>query len=190
MVTLVLNFLREQGILIMLGWMLAGGIFRQVTATRRYRRLRGGIQSLTVQLTGSQGMSSAASPVGSQAMSSTADSAVRQGMSDKKETARRRRARREQAEYGQMEATRLEPLQKIETLQRDEAPIKNAGEPIHTPSKDPELDAQLLYLKQSLDRIAAGRDQKLEEETREREHRKLTPEQEAIIADILREYLS
>ena len=51
-----------------------------------------------------------------------------------------------------------------------------------------DLDAQLLYLKQSLDRIAAGRDQKWEEEPRE--HRKLTPEQEAIIAEILREYLS
>ena len=56
--------------------------------------------------------------------------------------------------------------------------------------QESELDAQLQYLKQSLDRIAAGRDQKLEEEVKERPRRKLTPEQEAVIGEILREYLT
>ena len=51
-----------------------------------------------------------------------------------------------------------------------------------------EVDSQLLYLRQSLDRIAAGRDQKLDEEPRRR--RKLSPAEEQIIIDILKEYLS
>lgn len=185
MVTLILNFLREQGILIVMGWMLAGGIFRQVMEGRRYRRLRAGIQSLQG---GTQAAPQSVTAGMSQGAMAAVDPTGRQGMTDKKEAARKRRARRDALEYGQAEATRLEPLQKMEVSQRGEIPHKNAGEPIHTPSQDPELDSQLLYLKQSLDRIAAGRDQKLEEEARE--HRKLTPEQEAIIADILREYLS
>ena len=49
------------------------------------------------------------------------------------------------------------------------------------------MDSQLQYLKQSLDRIAAGRDQRLSEGPKK--HRRLTAAEEQIILDILREYL-
>ncbi len=51
-----------------------------------------------------------------------------------------------------------------------------------------EVDSQLLYLKQSLERIAAGRDQKLSEEPHRRH--KLTAAEEQVILEILKEYLS
>ena len=43
---LILNFLQEQGILIMMGLMVLEGIVHQWVASRRYHRLRTGLQSL------------------------------------------------------------------------------------------------------------------------------------------------
>ena len=73
---------------------------------------------------------------------------------------------------------------------RDEGPQLIAGIE-RRPERDimdpEEMDSPLLYLRQSLDRIAAGRDQRLGEG---RLHRKLTPVEEQIVRDILKEYLS
>ena len=177
---LVLNFLREQGILVVLGLMLVGGLWNQILASRRYRRLRAGIQSLAA-LQGAGAGTTGAQSGGLQSGSQ------RQG--DEQPSRRGRKWRRGMVEERQLDSMRLEPsaLEK----ERRESVCPESGQ-VHTGNaemgQNPELDSQLLYLKQSLDRIAAGRDQKLEEETRER--RKLTPEQEAVIADILREYLS
>ncbi len=155
---LIVNFLREQGILIIMGWMLAGGIVNQILYTRRYRKLKAGLHALAGRQTATD------TEVQNGADQNTAVHTVASEMSPKKRTSRRSPGARRKAE------------QDFES------------QPKQTPESAQELDAQLLYLKQSLDRIAAGRDQKLEEEVRE--HRKLTPEQEAVIADILKEYLS
>lgn len=53
--------------------------------------------------------------------------------------------------------------------------------------QETEVDSQLLYLRQSLDRIAASRDQRMADEPKK--HRRLTAAEEQIILDILREYL-
>lgn len=162
---LVLNFLQEQGILIVMGLLVLEGILHQWVASRRYRRLWEGIRSMTPKESGHE---SQAAPC-------------------KRE---RRTSRRQEVGHA---APEIAASAERKTSRRQRYLQENdvAGEhPVHrqTQEEQQELDAQLMYLKQSLDRIAAGRDQKLEEEPRE--HRKLTPEQEAVIADILREYLS
>ena len=53
--------------------------------------------------------------------------------------------------------------------------------------QETEVDSQLLYLRQSLDRIATSRDQRMADEPKK--HRRLTAAEEQIILDILREYL-
>ena len=182
MLDMVLQFLREQGIIVVLGLLAAGGIFGQVMASLRFRKLRKGIQSLAALQT----------PVKQEA------------------AAMARKARRErsgQACAGE-ETFGETPLSNRETEKRN----TEASDPVPAVQTTPvnaesanggtaqkssrnvscsdsgQVDSQLLYLKQSLDRIAAGRDQKLEEETRS--HRKLTPAEEQIIVDILKEYLS
>ena len=130
MITLAVQFLQEQGMVILMGWMLVAGILHQVVSIRRYRRLQGVLRSIN----------------------GTGHS-------------------------------------KTENKRGEGAVISSPSMPaVHISPTDSEMDAQLQYLKQSLDRIAAGRDQKLEEEVREK--RKLTPQQESIIAEILREYLA
>ena len=125
----LLLFVQQQGILIVMGMMLVGGLLQQITARRRYRRLYAGIQALS-------------------------------------------------------------PAQKtVEKMPSEPVPAPSPrGQKVISTEREQEPDTPLTYLRQSLDRIAAGRDQKLEEEPRER--RKLTAEQEAVIVDILREYLS
>lgn len=174
---LILKFLQEQGILIMMGLIILEGVAHQWVASRRYRRLRTGLQSLVAsysqedtsrqsgQATYGKGAELAAGPV-----TEISESPRKRG----RRTSRRQEVGRSAPE---IVAGREPGYRSSETHN-----IQN------TPDVQQDLDAQLLYLRQSLDRIAAGRDQKLEEEPREQ--RKLTPEQEAIIADILREYLS
>ena len=171
---LILNFLQEQGILIMMGLMVLEGIAHQWVASRRYRRLRTGLQSLAVSYGQGEISHQAEQATYGQGAGSATGSVAEIGDGTRK---RGRRTSRRQ------EVGRSAP----EIAAGREAGF-NGPEGPNPQNTQQELDAQLLYLRQSLDRIAAGRDQKLEEEPRE--HRKLTPEQEAIIADILREYLS
>ena len=49
---LILNFLQEQGILIVMGLMVLEGIVHQWVASRRYRRLRTGLQALAASGSG------------------------------------------------------------------------------------------------------------------------------------------
>lgn len=183
---LILNFLQEQGILIVLGLMLLEGILHQWVASRRYRRLWNGIQSLAVaQMAGE-------SDFAEQAVVSTVSGEA--GVASASSRKRRRTSRRQEVGRSAPEiaASRDKKSARRQGSHREGQLLQESSvEPVvHSQSQEDrqELDSQLRYLKQSLDRIAAGRDQKLEEETRER--RKLTPEQEAVIADILREYLS
>ena len=171
MSSFVSQFLREQGILIVMGWMLLAGILHQITAGRRYRRLRGAIQSM--------------------------------GAGEEKIPQRKIRRRERKRGFGQPVHSPSSMAFSEGSREGDyEAPYEAAPMAVqnHVTShgqkgtagvqQESELDAQLQYLKQSLDRIAAGRDQKLEEEVKERPRRKLTPEQEAVIGEILREYLT
>lgn len=169
---LILNFLQEQGILIVMGLMVLEGLAHQWVSSRRYHRLRTGLQALAASHGVTQERGSV--PTGNGAVSMTsvrggdmAAEAMTETAQSSRKKARRTSRRRE------VERSAPEIVSGVEGQSREAAS---------------ELDAQLLYLKQSLDRIAAGRDQKWEEEPRE--HRKLTPEQEAVIAEILREYLS
>ena len=171
---LILNFLQEQGILIMMGLMVLEGIAHQWVASRRYRRLRTGLQSLAVSYGQGEISHQAEQATYGKGTEPATGSVAEFGDGTRK---RGRRTSRRQ------EVGRSAP----EIAAGREAGF-NGPEGQNLQNTQQELDAQLLYLRQSLDRIAAGRDQKLEEEPRE--HRKLTPEQEAIIADILREYLS
>ena len=171
---LILNFLQEQGILIMMGLMVLEGIAHQWVASRRYHRLRTGLQSLAT----SNGQGDSSHQTGQATYGKGAGAAT--GSVAEIGDGTRKRGRRTSR---RQEVGRSAP----EIAAGREAGF-NGPEGQNPQNTQQELDAQLLYLRQSLDRIAAGRDQKLEEEPRE--HRKLTPEQEAIIADILREYLS
>jgi len=162
---LIVKFLQEQGILIVMGLLVLEGILQQCMASRRYRRLWAGLRSLT-----------ASEPA-----------AESQTTPRKRE---RRTSRRQEVGHAAPEiavSAERRGSRRQRYLQEND---RSAEMSVHRqPQEETEdLDAQLTYLKQSLDRIAAGRDQKLDEEPRE--HRKLTPEQEAVIADILREYLS
>ena len=171
---LILNFLQEQGILIVLGLMVLEGILHQWVASRRYRRLRTGLQALAVS-----------NGVAAEPMTESANGSRKRG---------RRTSRRQEVERSAPEivagSEHKAPVRQRYMMEAERVKESPAQPMVHNSSQEGQQvpDSQLLYLKQSLDRIAAGRDQKLEEEPRER--RKLTPEQEAIIADILREYLS
>ena len=171
---LILNFLQEQGILIMMGLLVLEGIAHQWVASRRYRRLRAGLQSLTGVYSHEEGSRQAGKVTYGKGTES-AEGAMAEG-SDGPRKRGRRTSRRQEVGRSAPEIA----------AGREAGFIGPEGQ--NPQNTQQELDAQLLYLRQSLDRIAAGRDQKLEEEPREQ--RKLTPEQEAIIADILREYLS
>ena len=46
MLDMVLSVIREQSVFVLMGLMIAGGLISQFMASRRYRKLRGGIQSL------------------------------------------------------------------------------------------------------------------------------------------------
>lgn len=173
---LILNFLQEQGILIVMGLMILEGIVHQWAASRRYRRLRAGIQSLTATYGSGEVHRQAGQTTYGMGTETAAESVAEISNGSRK---RGRRTSRRQ-EVGRSAPEIVNGLERGQT--------RESQQPQKSQQSQQELDAQLLYLKQSLDRIAAGRDQKLEEEPRE--HRKLTPEQEAIIADILREYLS
>ncbi len=176
---LILHVLQEQGILVVLGLLVVGGIVGQILAVRRYRRLRAEIQSLAGYRTtpdrgtSMQGTSEGGiSPMGSEAVKN-------------RRTRRRQEVDRSDQDMGGKVGRRASHLRQI-----PQELVEVPETAVHTPPEETrqDLDSQLTYLKQSLDRIAAGRDQTMEEEVRER--RKLTPEQEAVIVDILREYLS
>ncbi len=325
MVDVVLGFLREQGILLILGLLVAGGIFSQILASSRYRRLRKGIQSLAGLLepvrqdTGRKDAREPNTPLreseparqdGSRRERETADKrSEKAGRLDERQSRRQevkpdvkagsrakegdsprpeergesrggiraesrverqsggradeRAARRgsqrseerteiwsesrpdkrinrpDEPAEAQDRAAPEEPAEKQSTMRLDERaenrgktgpdePVKRqnvqgqpqsaaqpggrmeAGNGLKTtgstvrdegpqliagidrrPPRDlmeqEELESPLLYLRQSLDRIAAGRDQRLGEG---RLHRKLTPVEEQIVRDILKEYLS
>jgi len=181
---LILSFLQEQGILIVMGLLILEGIVHQWAASRRYRRLRDGIHSLS-SFYGQGEVSRQAGQATYGKLTEMAEPVPEITTGSRKRgrrTSRRQEVGHAAPEFamGMEAALRSQPQES----QRSQ-PMQQSQQ---SQQSQQELDAQLLYLKQSLDRIAAGRDQKLEEEPRE--HRKLTPEQEAIIADILREYLS
>ena len=197
----ILNFLQEQGILIVMGLMVLEGMVHQWVASRRYRRLRTGLQALPASHGAPQERGQAGSVNGmtSGSMTETAPSSRKKSRRANRRqevgrsapdivTGLEGRASRRQPYEGEAQM----PSRNTVHNQLQENVAGNRGQESSGYSQSREtgsdLDAQLLYLKQSLDRIAAGRDQKWEEEPRE--HRKLTPEQEAIIAEILREYLS
>ena len=192
---LILNFLQEQGILIMMGLMVLEGIVHQWAASRRYRRLRSGIQALAAVHGHSEERGQTERGAAGKTVELTPDPMMELQAVPRK---RGRRTSRRQ-EVGRSAPEIASGLDQ-RAVRRQSYEVESMGQSgVHSPSQETmsrgqnqesqqDLDAQLLYLKQSLDRIAAGRDQKLEEEPRE--HRKLTPEQEAVIADILREYLS
>ena len=174
MLDMVLNFVREQGVFVILGLMAAGGIFSQLMASRRFRKLRRGIQSLAaLQTPVKQDMPFAAQRT----------RAERDG---------RRGERNREEPYGQGDSRERTPVYDNPGEQNEDSAELTAmaadGAPEAVPVDASEVDSQLLYLKQSLDRIAAGRDQKYDEDTPK--HRKLTPAEEQIIVDILKEYLS
>lgn len=116
----MMNFLQQQGVLILFALVMAGGIFGQVMASRRYRKLCRGIQSLAALTSGHTAPRTA---------SHAAPQAAPQAM-----------------------PTVQEPQPQV------------------------------------IQEVAASRDQKLEESSKPR--RKLSPQEEQIIADILKEYLS
>ncbi|MBP3701931.1 MAG: hypothetical protein J6I64_08570, partial [Lachnospiraceae bacterium] len=155
---LILNFLQQQGIIVVLGLMVAGGIFSQIMASRRYRRLRAGIQSLAAPQVAADRDSGIQTASGM-----TAEPAVGEWKKSRR-TSRRQEVGRSAPEIvGGSDQT-------LSRRQRLRQETETAPETlVHTQPQESqqEVDSQLLYLKQSLDRIAAGRDQKLEEETRE-----------------------
>ncbi len=197
---LILNFLQEQGILIVMGLMVLEGIVHQWVASRRYRRLRAGIQSLTA----AYGQGDVHRQAGQATYGKGTEAVAESGKEISAGTRKRGRRTSRRQEVGRSAPEIVTDLERsggrhqrydletdnlvAGTVHSQNTETASRGRSQETQQSQQELDAQLLYLKQSLDRIAAGRDQKLEEEPRE--HRKLTPEQEAIIADILREYLS
>lgn len=182
---LILNFLQQQGILIVMGLLVLEGIVHQWVASRRYRRLWTGIQALTASYRQGESHRQAGQTTYGKSTEMAAESVAEIGTGSRKRG--RRTSRRQEVGHSAPEfAAGMEAALRSQTQEPQRSqPNQQSQQP---QQGQQELDAQLLYLKQSLDRIAAGRDQKLEEEPRE--HRKLTPEQEAIIADILREYLS
>ena len=166
---LIMNFLHEQGILLVMGLMVLEGIVHQWVSARRYRKLRGGLQSLLTGFGQDNGQRQPVHiPAGKENDMTAGDVAEISGGSRKRG---RRTSHRQEVGRSAPELVANKELVVNKELLANK-----------------ELDEQLLYLKQSLERIAAGRDQKLEEVPPVRH--KLTPEQEAVIADILREYLS
>lgn len=198
MLDVVLNFLQEQGILVILGLLVAGGIFGQAMASVRFRKLRKGIQSLAVlQTPGQQGAAVRQKQAGKERIGRAADRNAGQG-EDLGETMvshskRKRDIIPDTAQDNvqgtlQNNAPAADSVTAASTVSNMTANTASDVFPNAASNMSSEVDSQLLYLKQSLDRIAAGRDQKLEEENRT--HRKLTPAEEQIIVDILKEYLS
>ena len=178
MLDLVLSVIREQSVFVLMGLMIAGGLISQFMASRRYRKLRGGIQSLAALQ---------ASPASASSSRTQAGALVRS------ERAQRQSEQEHKSEQGD-EPAKTDVFSAERTAGQapeEELPVKAETQgkaPQAEGAGEEEVDSQLLYLRQSLDRIAAGRDQKLEEEPRRR--RKLSPAEEQIIVDILKEYLS
>lgn len=196
MLDMVLNVIREQSVFVLMGLLIAGGLFSQFMASRRYRKLRGAVQSLAALQT------SSASPTSRTQAGSLARSERAQRRREAQiEQARQERKTEQESPSGQ--TSKSEPADKLSaadafSLERTAGQVSEAELPVKAETQDKdsrsegavegEVDSQLLYLRQSLDRIAAGRDQKLDEEPRRR--RKLSPAEEQIIIDILKEYLS
>ena len=189
MLDMVLNFVREQGVFVILGLMVAGGIFSQILASARFRKLRRGIQSLAALQTP---VKQETSPV---ALRARTEREVRTMERDREEHRSREEQRVRAEQFGQADsrerAARYESVSESaaenEGLAASAVPASDCV-PDAEVSDAQEVDSQLMYLKQSLDRIAAGRDQKYDEDAPKR--RKLTPAEEQIIVDILKEYLS
>lgn len=199
MLDMVLNVIREQSVFVLMGLLVVGGLFAQLMASRRYRKLRSGIQSLAALQNSSP---STASTLRTQS--------IQLARSERAERRRQAQLEREQeagltdgasqSDQPSIEASAGMSIEKEpsaadkakSTADKQKAVADESGSPADKPAAEgaetDEVDSQLLYLRQSLDRIAAGRDQKLEEEPRRR--RKLTPAEEQVIVDILREYLS
>jgi len=234
MLDTILKFVQEQGIYLVLGLMVVGGIFAQLLASRRYRRLRNGIQSLaSLQTSAGQG-GAVSQTVRAEKYSGATREERKRGRREQAESEGNRRAflSEHMAMDSQEEASAPSSPQEAGRAGRDmmagapgresadgaavggfvsdrpgaegaatgrfasDRPV-SGGAASDTAAPDSssterydagEVDSQLLYLRQSLDRIAAGREQRTEEETRKR--RKLTPAEEQIIMDILKEYLS
>lgn len=165
MLDMVVSFLQEQGILILMGMLLVGGIWGQVMASLRFRKLRKGLQAL-VPL-----------PVREENRENTAEDSPWEDFNTQREAG------------VQSPVIPRMTVQESTAQQSDTTGQAGGGSQIVSDAdRTGEADSRLLYLKQSLDRIAAGRDQKMEEEPKG--HRKLTPAEEQMIADILTEYLS
>ena len=192
MLDMVLSVIREQSVFVLMGLMIAGGLISQFMASRRYRKLRGGIQSLAALQ---------ASPASASSSRTQAGALVRSERAQRRheEQARQERKAQRQSEQEHKSEQGDEPAKTdVFSAERTagQAPEEELPVKAETQGKAPqaegageeEVDSQLLYLRQSLDLIAAGRDQKLEEEPRRR--RKLSPAEEQIIVDILKEHLS
>lgn len=197
MLDMVLNVIREQGVFVLAGLWLLGGLLSQFMASRRYRKLRGGIQSLAALQT------PAAPAAGTRGQDRPI---VRSEQAEKRRKAQLAKEQEAGGAAGLSEPLSA-PLEKApakdgqtgadtRTAEEKPANAKTADgrnlavldKPQEAPDGEGGVDSQLLYLRQSLDRIAAGRDQRLEEDPPKR--RRLTPAEEEIIVDILREYLS
>ena len=200
MLNMVFSFMREQEVFVLAGMMLVGWILSQVLSMRRYRRLRRGVQSLAalqspgaVQAEGGQAeerYESAGRSRANREELSQGEKRRRQVRESLKEELKRdgRAAAEERTGYGR---TEREAPAATETMTQEDGvrPRSTAAQTAatETAAAETEVDSQLQYLKQSLDRIAAGRDQRLSEEPKK--HRRLTAAEEQIILDILREYL-
>ena len=267
MLDMVLNFMRAQEVFVLAGMMLAGWLLSQILASRRYRRLRSGIQSLASLQTPAKvreaGRQEGAAGHASAREESNGESAGRGrgGRDELSQGEMRRRQVRESLKeelkrdgrgtagsgrtgYGRLDSRFDAETEGAGIAARDseasravkpsvaqtEQPRSGAGltagmqEPVSqtaesqmggqqaaasqtaaaaiTPQtaavqqetlqtaadrQETEVDSQLLYLRQSLDRIAASRDQRMADEPKK--HRRLTAAEEQIILDILREYL-
>ncbi len=237
MLDMVLSFMRAQEVFVLAGLMLAGWILSQLLASRRYRRLKGGIQSLaSLQAPGAareDGMKEVSARTASAKESYRREEgshepagrsqSVRDELSPgelrrrqvreslKEELKRDGRGAASAGRTGyEMEQSRpaqtsaaIQPRQMAESRSETAAtavkttenlsaagaalPAQEMGNSSYSDGQEEKVDSQLLYLKQSLDRIAASRDGRLADEPKK--HRKLTAAEEQIILDILREYL-
>lgn len=220
-----LSFLREQGILIVMGLLIAGGILTQMLSSIRYRKLRQGIRSLAaLQAPAKRDMPSRSSRDNrsGQGQKNTRkvqriqteeepeevskDTYARQPSRSEGQAMTRREALAEAVREDRAERAEAEKLSRQETekFSRQEAdklsqttgrtevkagPVRNEDA---SKAEEPAAGSEesLVYVKQSLDHIAAGREEVREEENESRPHRKLSAAEEKLIRDILKEYLA
>lgn len=190
----VLTFLRTEGSLILMGMLLLWGIITQIQSARRFRKLKKDMASIAIrpaqtdsdsrgeirELTGLP----AGQRDGAQAEPKRAMRGVRyqqeqeEDILDEQEEAPVS-ARRSSVRSGDGRTGNAKPV-----------PVRQAASK-RLASEEPEedtVDSGLLQLKQSLDRIAVSRDQKVEEQPHK--GRILTTAEQKVIADILSEYLA